>query len=305
MSVPLSKSAGVVSPAPSAQAVGSPLPVGTYICDWEALYTSVSDPSTMQVLLQLDTTSSSCGSSDTYSYSELSVASGTYTSVFVGASITQNDWVASQALYSTNGTLSGYLIQEGSQIVYYPGSNYGSGSSPTVLETGVNSANYYGAGPHASTYLLVVYPSSGNPYLVRVNASGTATQYSYPFTSNDNISGFVQDANYFYVIDTPTTGSSFLIQFPWTGNGYATYTPSGTASLERHQSRFLGIPLRRCGRALYAATDGFQHLQRHAHGGVPIAVGLKFYAVFIPEQRFERHIHRSAAHLRQQHHLQC
>ncbi len=233
MNLVLTKAAGATSPAPSAQAVGAPFPTSSFICNTQSLLSNIAQPTSVVILFQLDTTSNSCSSTDTYTYGELAYGASATTAptpVLQGAAITTSNWNNSSQIYSATGSLAGFIIQEGSNLLFYPGGNFG--ATPTTLVSGISGATLLIANATDSVHLWRITATSGSTAVYRITAAGAATSvYSYTATDNLYSSQSVKDVNYAYFVDAPTSGSPVIVQLPWSGTGSATYTPSGSGTV--------------------------------------------------------------------------
>ncbi len=229
----LTKNAGVTSPAPSAQAVGAPFPTSSYICDTENLYGNVAQPTSIVILLQLDSSSNTCSSTDTYTYGELAYGASATTAptpILQGVTITPTNWQQSSQIYNANGTIAGFIIQEGSNLLFYPGANFS--ATPGTLISGITSAKVFATNSNASVAMWNITSTNGSTALYRITAAGQAASV-YSYTSTDNLysSQSVRDANYLYFVDAPTSGSPSIVQLPWSSGTPATYTPSGSGTV--------------------------------------------------------------------------
>jgi hypothetical protein len=233
MNLVLTKAAGVTSPAPTAQAVGAPFPTTSFICNTQNMLSNIAQPTSVVILFQMDTTSTSCSSTDTYTYGELAYGASATTAptpVLQGATITTDNLNNSAQIYTAGGTLAGFIIQAGSNLLFYPGANFS--ATPTTLVSGISGASLFSVNATNSLQMWRITATSGSTAIYRVTAAGAATSV-YPYTSTDNLfsSQNAKDANATYFVDAPASGSPYIVELPWSGTGSATYTPSGSGTV--------------------------------------------------------------------------
>ncbi len=252
--LPLTKSPGAVSPAPVPQPIGTPLGTAqaagapiitaentTAICDNDFWYTQANSASSIVLLLQVDTTSSYCQSSDTYSYMTLAAGASSFTTLT--QAITQDAWDNSESLFLASGAIGGYVIQIGSQLEFYPQSNFAATPVP-VGPSGITSAQFIGWSVGFTEGFWAITPTSGSPAVWRVDSAGNSASV-YTYAGGDTIQtadAGVGDANYFYLQDTPQGSAggntaALLVQVPLTGTAAAkTFAPGDSSNFGLEQS---------------------------------------------------------------------